>query len=257
MRRRAHPFRRIRRREGEGYERVRELHVVALSSDGKHLIVTPTKGSLRGAYLLPVNARLRKALNGELNPKPKPRDEPAEAPAQPAPPKAAAESRLSPREIQARLRAGHTPERIARAAGVPVDRVTRFQGPVLSERALVLADVREATLARARRGDSAAPLGASVTANLSAKGITATADDWSAYRRADGAWVVGLTVAGRGKPRRAEWCWVPSTKALTALDAYAAALGYVDRPVKPPRKAAAKNAAKPAAAKPAARTAKR
>ena len=255
---------------------MRELHVVALSSDGKHLIVTPTKGSLKGAYLLPVNARLRKALNGELNPKPaKARATAAaeaRADAQAAAdevarkqaPKPPAESRLSPREIQARLRAGHTPERVARAAGVPLDRVTRFQGPVLSERALVLDAARDATLNRSRRGDSAAPLGASVTANLSAKGVTAGPDDWTAFRRADGAWVVALTVAAaRGKARRAEWCWVPATKALTALDAYAAQLGYVDRPVKPPRKAAAKKpaatkpAAKPAATKPATRAAGR
>jgi hypothetical protein len=222
---------------------VRELHVVALSSDGKHLIVTPTKGSLRGAYLLPVNARLRKALNGELNPKPKPAGT-ADAAPPPAPePKPKAESRLSPREIQARLRAGHTPERIARAAGVPVDRVTRFQGPVLSERALVLDAARDATLARARRGPSAAPLGASVTANLSAKGLTAAPEDWTAFRRADGAWVVALTVAGKTKARRAEWCWVPATRSLTALDAYAALLGYVDKPLRQAAKPARKRAA--------------
>jgi hypothetical protein len=216
--------------DDEGYERVRELHVVALSSDGRHLVVTPTKGSLKGAYLLPVNARLRKALNGELNPKPKPAPEPAPAPPKPAP----AESRLSPREIQARLRAGHTPERVARAAGVPVDRVTRFSGPVLSERALVVDAAREATLTRARLGASAAPLGPSVAANLAAKKAPApNADDWTAYRKPDGSWVVALTVAGRGKPRRAEWTWQPGTRTLTANDAYAAALGHVDRPIRP------------------------
>jgi hypothetical protein len=209
---------------------VRELHVVALSSDGKHLVVTPTKGSLKGAYLLPVNARLRKALNGDLNPKPKPPPEPEPA-AEPAP-EPRTESRLSPREIQARLRAGQTPERVARAAGVPVDRVTRFSGPVLSERALILDAAREGTLTRARLGASRAPLGPSVEANLAAKGAEAsTNDDWSAYRRPDGAWVVVLTVTTRGRSKRAEWSWQPATKTLTPLDANAAALGHVDRPV--------------------------
>ena len=220
---------------------MRELHVVALSSDGKHLVVTPTKGSLKGAYLLPVNARLRKALNGELNPKPaKPEPEPAlEQP----PPKPPAESRLSPREIQARLRSGQPPERVARAAGVPVDRVTRFYGPVLSERALVIDAAHEGVVTRARLGESKAPLGAAVSANLAAKGAAPpAADDWTAYRRADGAWVVVLTVAGRGKPRRAEWSWQPATKTLTALDPYAAALGHVDRPIPRPRRAGAPRA---------------
>jgi hypothetical protein len=223
---------------------VRELHVVALSSDGKHLVVSPTKGSLKGAYLLPVNARLRKALNGELNAKPKPRgqDPAAAEPAEragptdpagaPAPePKPARESRLTPREIQARLRAGQAPERVARAAGVGVDRVTRFYGPVLSERALVIDAAQEGTLTRARLGDSKAPLGAAVVANLAAKGHPAPAnDDWTAYRKPDGTWVVVLTVAGK-KPRRAEWAWQPATKSLTALDAFAAGLGHVEKPL--------------------------
>ncbi|HEU0129605.1 MAG TPA: septation protein SepH [Mycobacteriales bacterium] len=217
---------------------MRELHVVALSSDGKHLVVTPNKGSLKGAYLLPVNARLRKALNGELNPKPKPAPEP-EPEAAPPPPKPAVESRLSPREIQARLRAGQAPERVARAAGVPLDRVMRFSGPVLSERAQVIDAAREATLTRARLGASKAPLGASVAANLAAKGATAAAEDWTAFRRPDGSWTVRVTVAGsRGRPRRAEWTWQPATKTLTAGDAYAAALGHVDRPIARKRPAA-------------------
>ena len=213
---------------------MRELHVVALSSDGKHLVVTPTKGSLKGAYLLPVNARLRKALNGELNPKPKPKPPPEPEPA-PEPPKA--ESRLTPREIQARLRAGQKPERVARAAGVPVDRVTRFYGPVLSERALVIDAAHEGTLTRARLGVSKAPLAAAVAANLTAKGAPAPqAEDWTAFRKPDGSWVVCLTVAGRGKARKAEWSWQPATRTLTPLDAYAAALGHVDKPIAKPRR---------------------
>jgi hypothetical protein len=221
---------------------VRELHVVALSSDGKHLVVTPNKGSLKGAYLLPVNARLRKALNGELNPKPKPKAAQPEAePVEPAPPpKPPVESRLSPREIQARLRSGQTPERVARAAGVPLDRVTRFSGPVLSERALIVDAARDATLTRARLGESKAPLGPAVAHNLAAKGAAEpAAEDWTAYRKADGTWVVSLTVQGtRGRPRTAEWSWQPATRTLTALDTYAAALGHVDKPI--PRRPRAK-----------------
>ncbi|HVF03605.1 MAG TPA: septation protein SepH [Frankiaceae bacterium] len=258
---------------------MRELHVVALSSDGKHLVVSPNKGSLKGAFLLPVNARLHKALAGELNAPRPPRKQAAGEPAGDAATAAAldgpgadapdggrrgggakqagkppAESRLSPREIQARLRAGQAPERVARAAGVPVDRVTRFYGPVLSERAQVIDAARDGMLTRARLGASKAPLGAAVAANLVAKGLTATEDDWAAYRRPDGTWVVALTVTGRGKPRTAEWTWHPATKTVAALDTFAATLGHVEKPIPKPRSAkAAAKAARPARPAPPAR----
>lgn len=40
----------------------------------------------------------------------------------------------SPREIQARIRAGESADDIARACGVPVEHVAAFEGPVLAER---------------------------------------------------------------------------------------------------------------------------
>jgi hypothetical protein len=217
---------------------VRELYVVAVSDDGKHLLVSTSK-TLRGAFLLPLDARLRKAVAGELQP-PKRAEpvEPAEPPETAEPP---AESALSPREIQARLRAGHTPQRVARAAGVPVERVTRFYGPVLSERARVVDEVRSATLTRARRGASAAPLGDAVAANLTARNVPVpTPEQWTAFRRADGTWVVRLEVESRGRKRRAEWRWDPAARTVSAADTYAADLAHVDAPL--PRRRAATRA---------------
>ena len=199
---------------------MRELHVVALSSDGKHLVLAAKKGSLKGTYLVKVGPRLHRALNGELN---------ADSAAEPPPP---VESALTPKEIQSRLRAGQTPERVARAAGVPVERVTRFYGPVLSERAQIIAAARDTVLVRARRGPSAAPLGDSVTANLATRGVAATEDErWSAHRRADGSWVVSIAATIRGRDRVAQWLWSPASRELKALDSYALALGCVDEPV--------------------------
>ena len=199
---------------------MRELHVVAVSSDGKHLVLSPTKGSLKGSYLLAISPRLRKAIKGELR-------RPEQAP-EPAP----AESSLTPKEIQARLRAGQTPERVARAAGVPVERITRFFGPVLSERARIIDEVRAAALTRARRGTSAAPLGESVRANLLTKKAPIPDESaWDALRRPDGCWVVRLDLVSRGRARRAEWVWDPTTREITAGDTYAADLAYVDKPV--------------------------
>lgn len=199
---------------------MRELYVVALSSDGRHLVLTTKKGSLKGTYLVKVGPRLTRALDGELNP-----DDAAAAP----PP---VESALTPKDIQARLRAGQTPEKVARAAGVPVERITRFYGPVVSERTQVISAAREAVVVRARRGPSAAPLGDSVSANLAARGVPAAEEErWSAYRRDDGTWVVSILVTVRGRERSAEWIWSPGARELKAVDAYATALGCVDAPL--------------------------
>src|SRR5688500_20400909 len=44
------------------------------------------------------------------------------------------ESSLTPRDIQARIRAGETLEDVARVAGIPMDRVERFGAPGIAER---------------------------------------------------------------------------------------------------------------------------
>lgn len=207
---------------------MRELHVVALSSDGKHLVLSTKKGSVKGTYLVRVGPRLGRALNGELNP----------GAAEPEPP---VESSLTPKEIQSRLRSGQTAERVARAAGVPVERVLRFYGPVVSERNQIIAAARDATLVRARRGPSASALGDSVTANLEAKGISSGDEEqWSAYRRPDGRWVVSISVTSRGRTRLAQWTWHAADRELKALDPYALALGCVDEPVSRRRAASAR-----------------
>ena len=44
------------------------------------------------------------------------------------------DSALRPRDIQARIRAGESPDEVAAAAGVDVDRIAAFAAPVVAER---------------------------------------------------------------------------------------------------------------------------
>ncbi len=229
---------------------MRELHVVALSDDGLNLVLATKPGARKGTHLLAVSERLAQALSGELDDAV---DEPAPAPAKPAPapapapPPPPAESALSPKEIQARLRSGQSPARIAKAAGVPLERVNRFFGPVLSERTLVIEAAQAATLNRARRGPSVRNLGESVAVNMTERGIPVPElADWDGYRRADGTWVIQLHTTIRKQAKRIQWSWQPATRTLTALDSLASAIGYLESA---PRKRAAKPAAKPTPAK--------
>ncbi|MDX6287961.1 MAG: hypothetical protein QOG53_3446 [Frankiales bacterium] len=197
---------------------MRQLHVVSVSPDGKSVLLSGTSKNGRATYRVPINARLRTAINGEV---PSSKAAPAEAPR--------TESALSPREMQARLRAGASVEAVAKAAGVPVERVETYFGPVLSERIQVLDAAQSSTMNRPRWGDSARPLGDAVTANLAkTAGIREETVTWSTRRRKDAVWIVRVDFIARGRRRSAEWEWDPRERELTAIDHTATSLGYVE-----------------------------
>ena len=129
------------------------------------------------------------------------------------------ESALSPKEIQARLRAGDTPEQVAKAANVPVNRVLRYFGPVASERDRIITQAQAATMRRTRGPAATMPLGQAVERRLATTtGLHRDSVEWTAKRREDGAWVVTLTYLARGGTRSAAWLWQPTDRDLTALD---------------------------------------
>lgn len=223
---------------------MRELHVAAVSEDGRHVLLATRKGAARGEFRVALDDRLAAALRGDL-PRPGESTTPVVV--------------LSPKEIQARLRAGESSEQIAASAGLPVARVERFAGPVLSERERIINAARGAVLARPRRGPSGLPLGEAVAQHLSeAVGYRPETTTWSARREESGRWVVQLSFVARAKTRTAAWRYDPTTRELTSLDAPSAVLGHVEptngqrsagsawptlpNPLAPPRKARARPA---------------
>ena len=229
--------------------RVRQLQVVGVSDDGRRLLLAPSAGG-RATHSIDLDRRVERALRGQA----------IEDGGQVA-------SDLSPKDIQARLRAGLSVEQVAREAGVPIGKVERYAGPVLSEREQVLDAARLAAMTRPRGGSSKLPLGASIEANLNAL-VYARPDtgEWSAYRAPSGNWVVTYDVTVRGRRRRAEWAHHPATREVTALNTYASQLGFVESvraakaapAAKPATKSTAKPAMKPVAkstAKPATKSA--
>ncbi len=111
-----------------------ELRVVAVSNDGTRLVL---KAADSTEYTLPIDERLRAAVRGD-----RPRLGQIEI---------EVESHLRPRDIQARIRAGASAEEVAQLAGIPVDRVRRFEGPVLAERAFMAERARKTPVRRPGR----------------------------------------------------------------------------------------------------------
>jgi hypothetical protein len=195
---------------------VRQLTVVAVSDDGTQVLLAATADAAKPTHSIAIDDRLAAAVRGELDTGPR------------------RESALTPKEIQARLRAGDTPEQVAKAANVPVSRVLRFFGPVASERDRILTQAQATTMRRTRAPAATLPLAEAVEQRFATTaGLRRDSVEWSAKRRDDGAWVVALTYLAKGGQRKATWLWQPAQHDLTALDANATRIALEQRP--PPR----------------------
>jgi hypothetical protein len=177
-----------------------ELRVVAVSNDGTRLVL---KAADSTEYTLPIDERLRAAVRGD-----RPRLGQIEI---------EVESHLRPRDIQARIRAGATAEEVAQMAGIPVDRVRRFEGPVLAERAFMAERARKTPVRRPGE-NSGPPLGEAVAERLLLRGAEKDTVQWDSWRRDDGTWEVLLVYCVAGEPHSASWTYDPPRRLVQAVD---------------------------------------
>lgn len=124
---------------------------------------------------------------------------------------------LSPKHIQARVRAGASAEVIAAETGWALDRVIRYAGPPLAERAYVAERAASVEIRRDAGGQSVT-LDASVNTALEAMGLVAGAVAWDAWRRVDGKWIVCVTHPGLPQGTIATWSYDPAGRNLHPLD---------------------------------------
>ncbi|WP_049579512.1 septation protein SepH [Streptomyces sp. SBT349] len=183
-----------------------ELRVVAVSNDGTRLVL---KAADNTEYTLPIDERLRAAVRNDR--------------ARLGQIEIEVENHLRPRDIQARIRAGATAEEVAQFAGIPVDRVRRFEGPVLAERAFMAERARKTPVRRP--GETAGPqLGDAVAERLLLRGADKDAVRWDSWRRDDGTWEVLLVYRVAGETHSASWTYDPPRRLVQAVDDEARAL---------------------------------
>lgn len=103
------------------------------------------------------------------------------------------QSSLSPRDIQTRIRRGESPQSVADSAGVPLEQIDGFAGPVLAEREFMCEQARKTTIRRKHISGSAVLLGTLVTENIAAGGGVPEDAAWDSWRREDGRWAVVVT----------------------------------------------------------------
>jgi hypothetical protein len=235
-------------RAGKGRESVQQLYLVGFSADRKSLHLSRSPGH---------RPDFRLEADGELTDLLAQREEDGDAVASsidgsgvdvqaeaPAPGPDAphglgtrSRSRLSPREIQARLRTGLTVAEVAGEAGVDIAWVDRFAAPIMAEQAAALERACRLTLTSARKGVSAAPLGVALARNLEERGVrlSAESDPWSAHLHHDSTWVIRYSYRWRGRAMEAEWLADLSAGALGARNRLATELGWLDPDLDSPR----------------------
>ncbi|WP_448625532.1 septation protein SepH [Geodermatophilus sp. URMC 64] len=184
---------------------MRTLRLVALSDDGKSLILTAegVDGSDEvERFELPIDERVRAAARGDAR-------------------LGAIEdlgNTLPPRVIQARIRAGETPEQVAEASGTRVERIMRFAHPVLQERARVAEQARDSRV-RLSEGTTTTSLEKFMSARLRLIGGDLDDVRWDAHRSDDGSWLVTAAWQAGGKSGATRWTYDIPARTVTPLDA--------------------------------------
>jgi hypothetical protein len=194
---------------------MRSLRLVALSEDGKHLVLAadePDSTDDGERFELPIDDLLQGLVGAQPS-----AQTPEQAPAEAQPPAEPNED-LPPRVIQARIRAGESPEQVAHASGTRVERIMRFAHPVLQERARVAEQARDARV-RLSEGTPSIPLEQFMSERLRLLGADLDAVRWDAHRSEDGTWQVRAAWRAGHKSGTTRWSYDIPAKTVTPVDA--------------------------------------
>ncbi|MDI6908595.1 septation protein SepH [Nocardioides sp.] len=148
------------------------LTLAGVSDDGLQLRLVDAEGV---EHTVDVDDRLRAALRGDRTRRWETK----------------MDSALRPRDIQARIRSGESPEAVAQAAQTSVDKIMAFAAPVLAERQHVAERAQRSSVRRTDGGQAAAgarTLGDAAASHLRAANVDPATVEWDAWRREDGRW---------------------------------------------------------------------
>jgi DUF3071 family protein len=169
---------------------MRELQLVGLSADGSSLVLATETGE---EFSVAADGRLRAALRGDR--------------ARLGQLEIEMDSDLRPRDIQARIRAGESPEAVAQEANAPVERILGYAGPVIAERQHIAERARRSAVRRRAGEGLGRILGDCVEERLGGRGIDPQSAEWDAWRREDGRWTVAVDYRSGERERSATFVY--------------------------------------------------
>src|SRR5689334_8900098 len=150
------------------------LTLMNVSEDGKRLLLVSDKGV---EFTLDIDDKLRAALRGD--------------PTRFGQLEIKMDATLRPRDIQARIRAGETPESVATAAQTTVEAIMPYAAPVLAERQHIADRAQRSSVRRSGPpAQGARTLGEAVAGHLRSANVDPDSVEWDAARREDGRWTL-------------------------------------------------------------------
>jgi len=140
-------------------------------------------------------------------------------------PEAGPHKRVSPKDVQARIRGGADAAEVAAALDVDVEYVRRFEGPVLAERAFIL-DAAHRVAVTPVDDDAPDTFGEAIAAKLEAG--EATDVSWASWKHAESGWQVRVHYTAAEVEHDAQWHFDPKTATLTPDNGDAHRLSHTD-----------------------------
>ena len=187
---------------------MKDLRLIGVHEDGEHVLLSDVEGQ---RYRAPLDEAMRAAAR---------RDRPRLGQLQ-----IEIDGGLRPRDVQALIRAGLSTEEVADRAGWTVQKVQRFEGPVLAEREYVANQARACVVGTTRvvSGPSAGTvteqtLGSRADERFKGRGVAGELVRWDSSRLDDGRWTVTATFPAGGRERAAAWTFDPRLKSLLATN---------------------------------------
>ena len=175
-----------------------DIRIIGRSNDGNNLELETQDGS---SYRLPINDELRALVN---------------QPRLIAVPSKEELSTLTVTEVQARLRGGESIDSISRTTDWAPEKIEKYSGPILQERAYVIG----LALASQLRKEKHAPTLASATiAQLEPRGVDMTQVEWNTWRLPEGSWNIVLLYPNKdGVINESNWNFDLANRNLEAID---------------------------------------
>lgn len=192
---------------------MRDLRLIGVHDDGEHLVVTDDAGE---EYRLRIDEPLRAAAR---------RDRPRLGQLQ-----IAIDNNVRPREVQAMIRAGASADEVAARTGWDLDKIARFEGPVLAEREHVATRAQAVRLRGTNQAGSPETLAQRAATRLTGRGVEPSSVEWDAFRDAEGQWTVSAVFAAGGRDRTATWWFDLAGMSVVAKNDEAKWLSEADTP---------------------------